>query len=73
MAKVHTRTKRKKGLASTHRHTAYYSGAKRSVGAKSFPTLETAKEWMKLQKLSDKEFQIVPAKKSKKFAVKKIL
>jgi len=74
MKKIHTRTKRRRGISSTsHKHTILMKGGVKKLGEKSFITEAKAKEHMKAQKLSEKEHKVVKVKKGKKFGIKKIL
>lgn len=73
MKKIHTRTKRKMDLSSSHRHKAALRGIKRKKRAKTFAEEKAAKEWMKKQNLSEKDYRIEKAKKGKRLIVKKII
>jgi len=73
MGKIHTRTKRKRGISSSHKHTATLKGLPRKKGAKTFSTEKAALEWMKKQKLSEKDHKIEKVKKGKRFGIKRIL
>ncbi len=73
MAKIHTRTKRKQDLCSTHRHIASLRGLPRKKRPKTFSTENAALDWMKQQKLSEKDYRIEKVKKEKRFGIKKIL
>ena len=73
MKKIHTRTKRKRNISSTHRHTAHFKGSARAKGAKTFSTQKAVLDYMKKNKLSEQDYKIEKVKKGRRFGIKKIL
>lgn len=71
MKKVHTRSKRKKGLSTRFRHTARLRGTARKKRLKTFATLQEAETFMKEHGYETNAYQALPAKKGKRFAIKK--
>ena len=67
--KVHTRLKRRKALTSSFSHRGFFSNVAKKVGAKTFSTKELAEAYAKEKKMSS--YEIVPAKKGKRFKIEK--
>jgi hypothetical protein len=70
MARMYTKTKRKLELCTKFKHRFW--NIKGKNGPKTFTTIEKAKQYaLKVLKLVEGKFSIIPAKKNKKFKVEK--
>lgn len=66
--KIYTRTKRRYGLSTSQKHINFFKGGEgKKKGPKTFKTKEAAEGWAKKQGI--KKYEILPAKKNKKFKV----
>jgi len=70
--KVHTRIKRRKALVSSFSHRGFFSNIAKKIGAKTFSTKEQAEEHAKTQKLKADSYEIIPAKKNKRFKIENL-
>ena len=69
MVKVHTRAKRKLGLTTRFAHKKSVTSRNKKHGPKTFKTEEGAKEHANKLGLKAGKFNIVSAKKNKRFKV----
>ncbi|MAF35630.1 hypothetical protein CL622_00750 [archaeon] len=67
--KMHTRAKRKLGVASHRSHQRNTQPNLKPHGLKTFKTKESASAWAKKQGLATEKYTIIKAKHGKKFAV----
>ena len=67
MKKIHSRTKRKFGLNTHHKHYFYFHPSTRSRRPKTFKTAESAHKYAHSIGLNEEEYSLVPAKKIKNF------
>ena len=66
---MHTRAKRKLGLTTSFRYRKTNRGLVKKHGPKTFKTEESAHKWAAENKLDKGKYNLVPAKKRKKFKI----
>lgn len=69
MAKIHTRTKRRYGLSTSHGHHSYFHGIGKKNRPKTFKTEEAANALALEQGLKPKQYYLKNVKRSKKFQI----
>lgn len=70
MVKVHTRTKRKFKLTTSHSHKATFGGKPKPNRPKTFTTEEAAGVYAKDNGIT--KFELVKVKKNKRFGIRKL-
>ena len=66
---MHTRAKRKLGLTTSFRHGKSNRGLVKKHGSRTFKTEESAHKWAADNKLDKGNYNLVSAKKRKKFKI----
>lgn len=69
MSKIHTRVKRRSGLARRTRHYKYFHPQIGKNRPRTFKTESTAKEWALSNGLKEGQYHLEKAKKGKKLKV----
>ena len=69
MSKIHTRVKRRFGLARRTGHYSFFHPASKKRRPKTFKTEAAAKAWAQSKGLKEGQYSLEKAKKGKKFKV----